>query len=822
MKALTLLPALSLTASAFAQTTTGHVYGQVTDQTTGQSLAGVTVELLEDGVWVVGSTQTDASGDFSLHHAAGTYDLRVRSGRDGLGYIADLEADIVLGGSSMQLDFALLSIDQAWLDRGLSPTIALDSDNDFLPDFYEAQLGTSPWSMDSNGDGVFDGIAVFAGADPMTGPAPTSDAPEIYAPADGSEVQLATSGAHAPLGLFFRPVQGATGYRLSLQASDGSTAFEADLDYEAGALLLGEKAAVCVPLPIGLASDTYTLRLQGYYGDISSPVGGETSLSVQAIQQASSPVVMAVSGTLSGTIVCESFAVLPGVELSVPKGEQVTIVAGAGGVHIGEGASIRGAKGASPGEITILSRGDVVVAGELSAGAGKKSAAALLQGASGQDALAVAAAGHDGGDLTVFSMGQVAVTRTGRVASGDGGRGGRAEATGGSSTLPTEDGGQAEARGGDGGRGGDLLIATQDLRFAYRPGILHCGNGGIGGRANAQGGSGGPGARGGGALMFSGVGGESGDALLSNWDALADGYPSLGQAEDPVSGGEGGQTGAGSGGDAGDSTESEGGTSLECGCSSDKDGANMGYDIDGNPLTAKDGKAGWRRGGAGGDMRSRAQPGVGCGDGGQASARGGDGGSIKEKSINVIGNAFTWNPNITTNGGWGGTGLARGGDGGEEGGNGGAAQGVGGDGGNARSGIPSAPTMDLGGPGGSGMAFAGDGGTGYFCCGMNPDQAGDGGEGGVAIAIAGDGGDAIYGAGSGGIATAEGGDGGDGGDGCPPGAGGTGGTGTATAGSEGDDDLGFGSGPGAKIEKDGTDGEDGADCCLDDDSVDDH
>ncbi len=195
------------------------------------------------------------------------------------------------------------------------------------------------------------------------------------------------------------------------------------------------------------------------------------------------------------------------------------------------------------------------------------------------------------------------------------------------------------------------------------------------------------------------------------------------------------------------------------------------------------------------------------GNGGQATARGKDGGP-GEKGGNA--NAYGGkgkdnNKNLSVagvvdglsnviidelSGGNGGNAIAESGNGGDNtgcgknGGSGGTATAEGGKGGDASLivlGAPS-PVFDIGGKGGNADAVGGSGGNGGSC--DSKGKGGNGGKGGDANDKEGKGGTGDT-KGTDGVAISEGGNGGNGGSGCPEGAGGKGGTGK-TPGKDGE------------------------------------
>ena len=787
----------------------GHaqVTGVVADSLTGSPLAGATVELLADGVWCVESTQTQADGSYVLTPSPGTYDVRARSGSSELEYLGDLHADVVVGAGPVTKDFALVSLAQKLAELGIDPGLYEDTDGDGLPDPVELEVGSDPQLEDTNGDGVGDGISVWVGADPLTGAAATSAEATVEFPQHGGVVALAETGPNPPLGLIFAPVPGATGYQVRLISTAGVAEFVGDFDAETD-LVLGEWGALAVDLPSNLSPGVHSIEVQGYYGSSATPVGSAGCQEVLLELLPMPAVVLSSSTNLSGVVACDSLVIEAGVQVDVPVGEHLIVFAGTGGVTIDPGAALRGVDGAVPGAITILSRGDVVLHGELAGGNGSWGAPEVVVALPGDDAFSTGGTGSTGADARVFGLAQAVVSSAGRVSSGTGGRGGDAQAWGGTAVDPAVFGGDAQATGGKGGAGGDLFLCVADVLMAYRPGVVHSGNGGDGADAMAWGGDGGPGAGGGSAAMISGVGGASGNIMLSRWDALEDGFEEFTSAGYAVTGGNAGDEGDASQGDAGESQEVGG----DCACSSHKKGRDaMAVGIPG--------ENGWARGGRGSMGKAIAGNGVGCGAGGEAYGEGGRGGIAGLQPGSLVGVQVSPTGYIRIRrtpffimGGRGGDGLAIGGNGGPEGGDGGAGRALGGSGGDGIK-LGSAPVRGTGGAGGNAFGYGGMGGRGLSCCPeLKPGL--DGGDGGLAEANGGQGGRGQDKGGDGGDGYAVGGHGGDGGDGCPPGFPGQGADGTAQFGVGGVGIKGTDGEDGEKYEFDGDDGSAGTDCCV--------
>ncbi len=74
---------------------------------------------------------------------------------------------------------------------------AHDQDSDGLPNSYEEEIGTSPEKLDTDGDGIADGIEVLNGSDPLAQDSTSNDASTKDSDGDGLfdsiESQLGTS-----------------------------------------------------------------------------------------------------------------------------------------------------------------------------------------------------------------------------------------------------------------------------------------------------------------------------------------------------------------------------------------------------------------------------------------------------------------------------------------------------------------------------------------------------------------------------------------------------------------------------------------------------
>ena len=127
---------------------------------------------------------------------------------------------------------------------------------------------------------------------------------------------------------------------------------------------------------------------------------------------------------------------------------------------------------------------------------------------------------------------------------GAAGAGGSAYAEARDGTTQYQDGGNAHAVGGDGGRGGSLLVlARQQLNVAHRQGALFLGNGGTGGAATSKSGSGGLDGVAGLSDARQGMGGSSGNLWISHIALHDDRLASFGASESILQGGAAGKNG---------------------------------------------------------------------------------------------------------------------------------------------------------------------------------------------------------------------------------------------------------------------------------------
>ncbi len=372
--------------------------------------------------------------------------------------------------------------------------------------------------------------------------------------------------------------------------------------------------------------------------------------------------------------------------------------------------------------------------------------------------------GNPGGDINLFSSGDLTVTGTISATGGHGGHGGAYNVSGHNFDTVT---------GGAGGRGGDsgeiILTAGDNLTVDQDALTRNGGDGGNGGgvtiqginsdTATATGGAGGNGGNG----TSGGDGGNGGNVTIEviNFGPATGGAG--GNGGDGTSGGAGGD-----GGNGGDVTVN--GTNGETATTGGAGG-------DGGNGTS-DGAGG--DGGSGGDVHignhngGSATGGVGGNGGdGTSGGAGGNGGNVTVHADNF--------DTATATGGAGGNGGALNGTGGNggnvtiQGNNGGTA--TGGSGGHGGD----------GGEGGDGGTQGGDGGRGgnvdigfdnYFGANATGGAGGNGGDGGTQGGDGGNGGDVDIGELNVGAATGgSGGSGGNGGDGTSGGTGGDGGNG---------------------------------------------
>ena len=784
------------------------IRGRITSLDSGAVIQGATVEVLHEAVTVVASTITNAQGRYSVTVANGTYDVRARGAA--LGYFGSVAVDLTVASSGSPpavyvQNFELATFATMQSANGLDPATRVDTDGDLIPDVVEIANGLNPEQADTNADGVADGVAEIVGASALSGIVNSGDSPTMVHIAPAGPIPLSSSGGNAPIGLEFSKVRSATVYRIEIApALGGPSVLTEDLVFGENEFVLREHVFARVTPPTGMAGGNYVVSIRGYYGDTATPVGVQSSETVAfATPTSPGPLVYSTNATLSGVVFGSDIVVAPGVELTVPAGTTLSLVSsGPYGILLGAGSKLIGEVGVVGGSIELLAASTVLIRGAIEAGNGADGANAEAWGADPAiQAVAVATAAEQGGGVRVVSNGAVTITRAGSVRSGVGGQCGTAAALGAAATTSGVRGGGAVAVAGSGGRAGDFAVLSANTLMAFRPSLLHSARGGAGGSAMATGGDGGNGAPGGHASAEAGVGGASGDIWLSNWFCLGDRYCDLGATTWAITGGEAGLVGevfAELG--LTDTTTTSG-----CGCSGHP------HAEDDLKPKAKDGESGFLRGGDGAYTIALGDDARACGNGGDASCEGGDGGNLS--TIGASYEGWGIEVSLPSGGGNGGDAYASGGSGGVEGegrgGNGTATGGRGGDGNGALVG-----TWSMGGSGGMASAFGGSGCKGKDCC--APPAAGiTGGGGGSAAAGAGRGGDANWFGGDGGDAIATAGSGKNGGNGCPPGSGGTKGIPNSEEGVGGDGG-GFGLGDGddgTKIETAGSDGVTGNDCC---------
>ncbi len=393
--------------------------------------------------------------------------------------------------------------------------------------------------------------------------------------------------------------------------------------------------------------------------------------------------------------------------------------------------------------------------------------------------------GKNGTSITVLITGKLIICGSTFI-TGHGGDGGDETKT---STAPAT----ARARGGHGGKSGNLRItAGGGVEFGLPPRTtIDIGDGGNGGDAKATGGDGKDDCtsaqKGGGADARGGNGGKSAKFVTA--------FNVVGLAFVDVQGGLGGDGGdatatAGKGGVADclqTATGGDGGTAKATG--GDGGRATLagvrGFIIDVGAFTGGDGGDSTADGGNGGDAIADPDPDQPCqstkatgGNGGRANTKAGRRGIGRINGVDGV---------TIAQAGRGGDAEATGGDcDADDGADGGSAEATGGEGGNATARRGLEPTADAG-NGGNATATGGKGANCIDCPKI------DGGNGGNATATGGKGGNALGDGvntdGDGGDATANGGMGGDGDDGCAPapirrgGNGGKGGDATANAGT---------------------------------------
>lgn len=468
-------------------------------------------------------------------------------------------------------------------------------------------------------------------------------------------------------------------------------------------------------------------------------------------------------------------------------------------------------------DITIESESSIEITGRVMAGMGASAEdGALAEG------LAEGANGYRGGSVMLKAASDIEIGPNARIAGGDAGDGGSAFALGGEDI----EGWPIVARGGAGGKGGDVVIDTDGtLRFwpAGQP-LIILGSGGDGGHADAYLQDGVPFDTDE-SQVVSGPGGNSGMLRLSAGTVEGLTYHELpdvvlahstqpefdtqtpftmwvlrGDSANLIGGGRGGDGGQ-AGGFQDDleqmlADSDEFSYLLEARTSASAERSTMSSHCppklkvdaqDPPPKKGTTGGNGWNPGN-GGDADITASDGKGSGKGGSATAIGGPGGnlwSIIPLNLKFIGIPVGITVAVGA-GGFGGDANAAGGSGGFNGGSGGKATATGGNGGDApyfQSLVDLNTPSTHGGPGGNAEANGGFGQHGVSCC--NPPSPGqNGGTGGVAEATGGDGGDGFH-YGFGGSATAHSGDGGRGGWGSTFGGGAIAAPASATIGTSG-------------------------------------
>jgi len=745
-----------------------RITGVVTAGEDPEPLEGARVDALEEGVFLRGSATTDEQGRYALEVPTGFYDLRVLPARPG--FIASFARELDLRTRTPRVqDLRLRELELAVRDCGFELEELLDTDRDAIPDLLEGPAHLDPKKGDTSEDGVHDGLAAWVGADPLLGPARVEVSPRLLWPPESGALPLplVRSGATPPLELLFTTVPGATGYHLRVFSTSRREERAWDLDFLDGELLIGEAAAVRWVPPGGWEPGEYAVELQAWYEAPDRTVGelSRAKLLLYEVEEPE-PIEIAEEVRLSGVHVGTTIDLREGAKVIVPAGETLYLLS-TGDVTIDRLAVLVGESGEPTeqrkkrlqgGSVMIFTAGDLLAMGPVVAGDGARGVDVGVEGA--QPQVAKATSGLPGGDVMIAALGTVTVGREAYVASGRGGAGGEAHAAG-------EPGKDALAEGGHGGRGGRLLVHASVLQVADRPGILDCGSGGNGGAALARGGAGASDLQAGLSTALPGVGGDSGDVWLSDWDLRRDGFVALADESFPVRGGCAGAVGE---------------ARPTYGSPGTFDGSRSHEGRDHGVTGTLSGGRGWMRGGDGQPAVARGGEGLGTGRGGLAVAHAGPGGEVSRLGISA--GAFRLTFGYLPTGGTGGEASAEGGAGGEGAllgpGDGGSAVATAGEGGLGL--VRPLWIFSSGGPGGDARAIAASGNPGQVGC---PRRGQDGSDGGEAEATGGAGGFADYRGGDGGDALAAGGNGGDGGTGHAGGRGGGGGSHVAHGGDAG-------------------------------------
>ncbi|MAB79522.1 MAG: hypothetical protein CMJ89_09240 [Planctomycetes bacterium] len=666
-------------------------------------LGGAQLLVLTEGVEVVASVPSDESGFFEFTLPEGTYDVRALAP----GFLAQTLRDVVVErGNRRELVFNLTSVGEALTNLGIEPWMMVDTDRDHLSDDVEIETGSNPDLADSNGDGVQDALSAWTSGretDIASSASPHLDTP------------LRTiAGATAPLPLFLRHVPGATGYRLELvKPSTLEVLYTDDFDFVADGFVLGNEAALAW-VPPDLEEGYYELRVQAWSLFPERKLGSVHTLGVESVEHELEAVEIGApeveeTTMLEGQLSGSEIVIRSGARIRVPVGRTLSLVA-SGNIVIEAGAEIIGESGNAEEpagtSLELFAGGDLVISGILRAGNGRPGGE-------------IEPHGGVGGRLVCAARGAVKITRTARIASGNGGAGHDATR-------------ESLRSGGYGGGGGNLALFASELRVADRPALIEVGGGGDGGHGN-------PG----------GCGGDCGDVWLTHWDLLGDGYVALSDPSYPLSGGVGGATG----------------NTLAL---------TQGSGVDDVTPNGRNGARGWLFAGSGQSVSASAPSGGPGAAGGEAFVQSGEGGDLTP--IGVTASALGLRFGFIAHAGDGGTALATGGKGGAAQrhrgpGPGGAAFAIAGRGGHGL--LRPSPFFTIAGDGGRAIATGGNGSNGISRCGR---RGGRGSRGGAAEAVGGPGGNGFFFAGDHGSALATGGKGGRGGSGRPPGQGGRGGS----------------------------------------------
>ena len=730
-----------------------EVSGAVYERDTGRRLADVRVEALVDGTRVVNHVRTDEQGRFEFQLEQGLYDLRALAPEQRL--VTETLANLDVGqGSRKDIQFELQPLDGALAERGFDARDFRDEDGDFVPDALERWYRLDPELADSDEDGVADGIAAWLNTPSRAGG--ELDV-HLHSPLGTLAIAAPASSGCVPLPIVAPLIPGAVRYVLEVTPPGEDEPLDRqEFDFERGEFLAGEGLALRWTPAAGMTEGRYDLHITGYAHAQAEPLSPSYRYEFRTETVEPEALEFEQDGELSGLVHARSIHLHEGVTLRVPA-RSALFLSALDSILIEAEARIVAAEGSS----LWLSAGNwITLHGSLLAGDGQ--AGQSVRGDSLEDWRA--AVGAQGGDLMLVAGGEIQISRSGFVRSGEGGAGLEAQAEVG--------------LGGDGGAGGRLVLLAPTLSVAARPARIVVGGGGPGGAGVAP-----------------GVGGASGNVWLSNWDLFGDRYVSLGTSDCPIVGGLAGTAG-----------EPRAGNSVAA------QAVHSRFGFDNEKAVGRKGRPGWLVAGDGQSIIAVGGEGAGRGRGGHAGATGGDGGDVAR--IGMGRNGFDLTFGFVARGGRGGSATAQSGAGG-----GGDTQGfvgwagnadaVGGRGGRGHA-IPVAMPSQ-GGSGGSATSAGARGNPGKDHCGDPPRPGGNGSAGGPASAAGGAGGAASWFGGLGGAASATGGRGGDGGSGSSGGSGGRGGSASTRPGAGGEGALRSGE-RGAANEQNGEHGERGGNC----------